>query len=326
MAVTLSSEFQYMNLPEYILPEAHLFADLARGLSTPAFDFDTFVESREEGNERSELQSRLFAGREGILKMEPDEVFQELLADLRKDIAKPVFEALNLKAPGIYRKDMTACVSDYVISSDTPTLAALLNPPTYTATQFKMTAVIEPKAPNFSPLPGARAELAKLAARVPPQWLTTLANTTVEAAQVHLSESSIMHFACHGVQDLDPPLDSGLVLSSARLKAYDIMHTREGEHSVDIKKSMSVAFLSACETARSNKTVSDEAMHFAASLLFAGLRGVVARMCPRTMNDLDGPKIVGIFYKYLFKDCDPNSDPPVLPDLTQAAKHSISPL
>ncbi|KAJ7215907.1 CHAT domain-containing protein [Mycena pura] len=351
LILTLSSEVQYVNLPEYILPEAHLFADLARGLSTPAFDFDTFVESREEGNERSELQSRLFAGREGTVKMDSDEVFQELLADLWKNIVKPVFEALNLKArtafshftksvnpprlwwcptgpftflpihaAGIYRKDMKACVSDYIISSYTPTLAALLDPPTrtYTATQFKMTAVIEPKAPNFSPLPGARAELAKLAASVPPQWLTILANTTVETAQVHLSESSIMHFACHGVQDLNRPLDSGLVLTSGRLKVYDIMHRREGEHSVDIKKSMSLAFLSACETARGDKTVPDEAMHLAASLLFAGFRGVVATMW--TMNDLDGPKIADIFYEYLFKDCDPNSDPPVLPDLTQAAK------
>lgn len=38
------------------------------------------------------------------------------------------------------------------------------------------------------------------------------------------------------------------------------------------------------------------------------------------MNDLDGPKIADTFYQHLFKDCDPNSKPAVLPDLTQAAK------
>jgi hypothetical protein len=38
------------------------------------------------------------------------------------------------------------------------------------------------------------------------------------------------------------------------------------------------------------------------------------------LNDLDGPKIADTFYEYLFKNCDPNSSPPVLPDLTQAAK------
>jgi hypothetical protein len=38
------------------------------------------------------------------------------------------------------------------------------------------------------------------------------------------------------------------------------------------------------------------------------------------MNDLDGPKIADTFYECLFKDCDPKSNPPVLPDLNQAAR------
>jgi len=38
------------------------------------------------------------------------------------------------------------------------------------------------------------------------------------------------------------------------------------------------------------------------------------------MNDLDGPKIADTFYEHLFKKCDPKSNPPVLPDLKQAAK------
>ncbi|KAJ6526795.1 hypothetical protein B0H19DRAFT_970477 [Mycena capillaripes] len=59
-------------------------------------------------------------------------------------------------------------------------------------------------------------------------------------------------------------------------------------------------------------------MHFAAALLFVGFRVVVATMW--AMNDLDGPKIVDTFYEHLFKNCEPNSNPPVLPDLTGAAK------
>jgi hypothetical protein len=38
------------------------------------------------------------------------------------------------------------------------------------------------------------------------------------------------------------------------------------------------------------------------------------------MNDLDGPKIANAFYDYLFKNSDPNSNSPILPDLTQATK------
>jgi hypothetical protein len=38
------------------------------------------------------------------------------------------------------------------------------------------------------------------------------------------------------------------------------------------------------------------------------------------MHDQDGPKITDIFYQHLFKNCDPYSNPPVLPDLTGAAE------
>jgi CHAT domain-containing protein len=143
---------------------------------------------------------------------------------------------------------------------------------------FIVSAVIEPHAPNCFPLPGARAELNKIAGRVPNQWLTPLVNTTVETARTHLRDSSIVHFACHGVQDLKHPLDSGLILNDGRLKVSEIMRRPESGHASDVKKSMSLAFLSACETAKGDKKVPDEAMHLAATLLFAGFRGVVATM------------------------------------------------
>ncbi|KAF8145064.1 CHAT domain-containing protein [Mycena galopus ATCC 62051] len=321
LTVTLSSEVQYLKLPEFILPEVHILAELSRGLSNPAFDFDTFVENHEHGNHRSELEARLLAGREGTVKMDPDE----------KSVDPPrlwwcptgPFAFLPIHAAGIYDKDMTDCVSDYVIPSYTPTLTALLDPPPVTATQFQMTTVIEPKAPNCPPLPGAMAELNKIMTRVPDQWLTGLVNTTAETALIHLHASSIVHFACHGVQDLEHPLDSGLILTDGRLKVSKIMHRPEGGNPLSLKKPMSLAFLSACETAKGDKTVPDEAMHLAATLLFAGFRGVIATMCSlhaRIMNDLDGPKIADTFYEHLFKNCDPISNPPVLPDLTQAAK------
>jgi CHAT domain-containing protein len=56
------------------------------------------------------------------------------------------------------------------------------------------------------------------------------------------------------------------------------MRPPDGDNTSDIKKTMSLAFLSACETAKGDKTIPDEAMHLAATLLFAGFRGVVATM------------------------------------------------
>ncbi|KAJ7813576.1 CHAT domain-containing protein [Mycena leptocephala] len=315
LIVTATNKIQSLKLPEMSLPRANFLSDL------------------------SELLDRLFGAREGSINVDPDDVFREVLTDLWKDIVQPVFDALKLEATdpprlwwcptgpfsflplhaaGIYSKDVTDCVSDYVISSYTPTLTALLDSPINAASPFKATAVIEPYAPNCLPLPGARAELDKIIVRIPNLWLTRLVNTTVDTARFHLRDSSIMHFACHGVQDLQHPLDSGLILSDGRLKVSEIMRRPEGKHLSDVKKSMSLAFLSACETAKGDNKVPDEAMHLAATLLFAGFRGAVATMW--TMNDRDGPKIADTFYEHLFKNCDPNFNPPVLPDLKQAAK------
>jgi CHAT domain-containing protein len=191
------------------------------------------------------------------------------------------FAFLPIHAAGIYDTDGshgTDCVSDYVVSSYTPTLAALLDPPAHVATSFKMTAVIEPNVPHCSPLPGTEAELAKIENRVPSQWLTSLRSTTGLKVAENLQESLLVHFACHGIQDSQNPLNSGLMLSDGRLKISRIMHRLEKDGADKMKNTMSLAFLSACETAKGDGKTPDEAMHLAATLLFAGFRGVVATM------------------------------------------------
>jgi CHAT domain-containing protein len=127
-------------------------------------------------------------------------------------------------------------------------------------------------------LPEATAELERIAQRVPKQWLTALVNTNVETALIQLREASVVHFACHGTQDSEHPLDSGLLLTGGLLKVSEIMRRSEGDNGLNIKKSMSLAFLSACETAKGDKIIPDEAMHLAATLMFAGFRSVVATM------------------------------------------------
>ncbi|KAJ6532462.1 CHAT domain-containing protein [Mycena capillaripes] len=344
--IVTTKEVECLPLTQIDLPRVRYLADLTRGLSNPSFDFDLFVATRKHEDhpqDQPALDARLVAGREGYMNVNPDEILRRLLADLWRTIVKPVFDALKLEkssdpprlwwcptgrlaflplhAAGIYGKDMTDCTADYVVSSYTPTLSTMLDPPSYTATPYQITAVIQPETPGCDRLPGARAELNKIVARVPNQWLTALGDSTpatVNSALVHLRESQIMHFACHGTQDLEHPLDSGLILTDGRLKVSEIMRRPDGDNSLDIKKTMSLAFLSACETAKGDKTVPDEAMHLAATLLFAGFRGVVATMW--SINDLDGPKIADTFYEHLLKNCDPNSNPPVVPDLTQAAK------
>ena len=136
-------------------------------------------------------------------------------------------------------------------------------------------AVIQPHAPGFSSLPLTRNELEKIEEHAPPDCLVKLgipeAPATVEDVFSHLSTVSIVHFACHGVQDVGKPLESALILDGGdKLKVSRIMEQP--------MPSASLAFLSACETAMGDKKLPDEAMHLAASLLFAGFRGTVATM------------------------------------------------
>ncbi|KAJ7753922.1 CHAT domain-containing protein [Mycena maculata] len=317
LLVKYSGEVHSMPLPDISLSSATWLVKLLRALSRSRFDLGEFVLDDTSSNE----------------------VFRGLLATLWESIVNPVLDALDLKksanpqrlwwcpvgplsflpihAAGIYDKETTDCVSDYVISSYTPTLSSLLDPPTHSDGQLKMTVMIQPES-KFSPLPGTRTELEKIQERVPEQWLTALGDTmptTVTTALTHLRESSIVHFACHGTQDEINPLDSGLVLTDGLLKVSEIMRKPDG--SDGIRKNMALAFLSACETAKGDDQVPDEAMHLAATLLFTGFRGVVATMW--TMNDLDGPKIADTFYEHLFRNCDPTANPPVVPDLTAAA-------
>ncbi|KAJ6618023.1 hypothetical protein B0H10DRAFT_1661016, partial [Mycena sp. CBHHK59/15] len=111
---------------------------------------------------------------------------------------------------------------------------------------------------------------------------------TVKTVLLHLCQSLIVHFACHGMQDAINPVDSGLVLTDGLLKVSEIMCKPENNSSQGIGKSMSLAFLSACEMAKGNAKVPDE----------AGFHGIVATMW--MMNDLDGPKITDTFYEHLF--------------------------
>ncbi|KAJ7339801.1 CHAT domain-containing protein [Mycena albidolilacea] len=300
------------------------------------------ISTREASVELPDLQTRLLAKRENSDHYSPDEVLKDILEALWTLIVEPIFRALGLKktenpgrlwwcltgpfsflpihAAGLYDGGIEAhCVSDYVVSSYAPTLTSLLNPPTETVAPFKMTALIQPNTPECSPLPGTEEELTRIQDQVPEKWLHSLGRTsqaTVEAALVHLRESSIVHFACHGIQDRKNPLDSGLLLTDGRLKVSELM--RKNDNIKSQQKTMTLAFLSACETAKGDDKLPDEAMHLAATHLFAGFRGVVATMW--TIADSDGPKIADAFYAHLFKGCNGNAEAPVLLDLTEAAE------
>jgi CHAT domain-containing protein len=140
--------------------------------------------------------------------------------------------------------------------------------------QLKMMVVIQPDSPNGNSLPCTKEELQSIEKHVKSVFLVRLGienvPATVQEVVSHLSSSHIIHFACHGKQDAKDPLESGLILHDGQLKVKEIMKQPTSN--------ASLAFLSACKTAMGAEDLPDEAVHLAASLLFAGFRGVVATM------------------------------------------------
>jgi hypothetical protein len=100
LIVTSTKEVQCLKLPHISLQWITILADLFRALSSPAFDFDTFLEahkSRKYPQDRSDVLGRLFGTREGHINVDPDDVFRSFLALLWERIVKPVLDALNLQ-------------------------------------------------------------------------------------------------------------------------------------------------------------------------------------------------------------------------------------
>ncbi|KAJ6506204.1 CHAT domain-containing protein [Mycena vitilis] len=213
--------------------------------------------------------------------------------------------------------------SDPLPSFRSMLLGIMRNPrPVYsTSDPVRVTTIIQPNTPGHSPLPCTQDELQKMEEIIPQTWLTSFGTydspASTQKVLEHLRSSSIMHFACHGVQDADNPLQSALLIGNDKLTVAQIMES-SGPLYDKPSKDMGLAFLCACQTAMGDKKVPDEAMHLAASLLFAGFRSVVATMW--TMKDADGPEVAEAFYGHLFRNANPDLSPPVYPDLNDSAE------
>jgi CHAT domain-containing protein len=184
------------------------------------------------------------------------------------------FASLPIHAAGIYDAPDSECTSDYVISSYTSTLSALLAPSPHAPEHFKVLAVIQPVTNEQAPLPYTIDELQKIEAHVPNECLIRRgvpgAPTYVTEVLADIPTASIVHLACHGVQDVWNPLNSALLLEDGRLRVSQLME-------LDMPNA-SLVFLSACQTAMVGDDLPDESMHLAATLLFSGFRGAVATM------------------------------------------------
>jgi CHAT domain-containing protein len=201
------------------------------------------------------------------------------ISDLQKSDSLPrlywcptgPFAFLPIHAAGMFIEGREEeCISEYVVSSYTPTIGALLGSSAVSTGSFNMLAVIQPDTPGQRPLPCTINEMRKIEAHVPSTDLVRLVHGSVEEVISHLPDVTIAHFACHGQQNTQNPFDSALLLQNGPLKISQIMQQS--------MPNASLAFLSACETAMGHENLPDEVIHLGAALLFARFRGVVATM------------------------------------------------
>ncbi|EIN04850.1 hypothetical protein PUNSTDRAFT_75453 [Punctularia strigosozonata HHB-11173 SS5] len=167
--------------------------------------------------------------------------------------------------------------SDYVVSSYTPTLSALLGirlnytPVKKQDVRALVAAVPRPHAQQWSDLASTREELDLVQASLPAGSLIPL--STSDNASVLIGSrdgATILHLACHAHQDPDNPLESGFVM-------HDEMLTIEKLMAIPLQRAF-MAFLSACETAKGDKNQPDQTIHLAATMLYAGFKTVIATL------------------------------------------------
>jgi CHAT domain-containing protein len=184
-------------------------------------------------------------------------------------------------------------IYNYIVSSYTPTLSALLTPPTHLEEFQGLLVVAQEMTPGKSYLPGAVKELEiiqKKAIGFPFRQLTG-SEATIDAVLRGMESCSWVHLACHATQDAEEPTESGFYLHDGKLDLATITKKR--------LKHARLAFLSACQTAVGHKDLPEEAIHLAAGMVMAGYPTVIATMW--SIKDKDAPLIAERMYAEIFK-------------------------
>jgi CHAT domain-containing protein len=165
--------------------------------------------------------------------------------------------------------------------------------------RFLLAAASDPF--TSTPLPAARTEADVISEIVPthltlsttlekPPNTNTVWFSTAEEVLRLLPAATILHLACHGIQNAHEPLKSGFIVHDGMMEVADLMRLN--------LPNARLAFLSAFETAQGDMERPDEALHLAATMLYAGFKSVIGTMW--SMGDVDGPIVSGIVYEELF--------------------------
>jgi CHAT domain-containing protein len=143
----------------------------------------------------------------------------------------------------------------------------------------KALLIAAPEVPGLESLPTTVEEIAQISRLLPNNSVLPVRDDEVRGPQhgadlvmvtARLPEATVVHLACHGLQDSANPLESGFCLSDGRLTIRALM-------SFELPEAL-FAFCSACETAKGDSQQPDQTVHLAAAMLFVGFRSLVATL------------------------------------------------
>lgn len=201
--------------------------------------------------------------------------------------------SLPIHAAGCYDEPHSK-IFNYVISSYTPTLQALLTPHPTPADFNGILAIGQANANlGAGALPGTIAELTEIQKLASGLRFTRLEEEKASPATViaEMKQHSWIHLACHATQNLVDPTKSAFQLHNGLLSLKSI--------SQNSFKNAGLAFLSACQTATGDEKLPEEAVHLAAGMILAGYPTVIATMW--SIKDSDAPLIAEKVYKRLLE-------------------------
>jgi CHAT domain-containing protein len=199
-----------------------------------------------------------------------------------------------IHAAGIYPSGPK--LSDFVISSYTPTITTLLD--AHNMKSHKLSQLLTVSLPQEAGLDGTKTEIARIkdiSKEVPGVQVVHLCEefATPQSVSKAMQRSEWTHFACHGKQEDKDPTKSFLSLTNrSQLKLSDIINLN--------LENAQLAFLSACQTATGDKKLDDEAVHLAAGMLLAGYRSVIATT--KSVDDKCAADVAAETYRLLFEN------------------------
>ncbi|EIN11931.1 hypothetical protein PUNSTDRAFT_132077 [Punctularia strigosozonata HHB-11173 SS5] len=294
-----------------------------------------YILSADNGDESDDkLEEFLITLLERLWTTIVEPIVRELRLKPRKGHARPrltwlptgPFSFLPLHAAGTYTSEEAHNTSQYFVSSYTQTLSALLiaqrKPSVKKTEDVRALLVAEPQAygGRTEILDGVTEEIHAVAEALPPNITTIVQReqepptpTTISRVIHHLSESTVLHLACHGVQNSRDPLQSAFKLGDGDLTIEKLMKLNLPD--------ATFAFLSACDTGKGDSLHPDQVIHLAAALLFTGFRSVVATMWP--MADDAGPVVAKHVYKRLFESQDGVVDFDIVPYALDSAVQKL---